>query len=98
MKYNDEVQRINRTHWTVTLGDVSSSYLRAINHKFSLWENIKLKELGDKSTEIIRFGEVTATHPPQNLFVGNRAHDLGSILLTRDIEESEENHDSENSS
>ena len=77
---------MNRTHWTVTLGDLSSGYLRAINHKFALWEMVKLtaeeEEDGEgegvvnpvegeaKKKKYLHFGQITAVLPPANLFTG----------------------------
>lgn len=91
--YSDEVKRMNKAHWTVTLGDASNGHLRAINHKFETWENIKMTAEMDN---ILQLSEL-ATKPPQNLFVGTRAHDLGSILLTRDVGDSEESESEESS-
>ena len=72
---------MNKTHWAVSIGEVSNSYLRAINHKFETWSHIKLAEGGLTSDQNTEFTEIVSK-PPQDIFVGSRAHDLGSILLT----------------
>lgn len=80
-KYNEEVLRMNKTHWSISIGEVSLNYLRAINHKFETWANIKFSDKGLTSDQTTEFSEIVPK-PPQDIFVGNKAHDLGSILLT----------------
>ena len=74
---------MNKTHWTIMLGNASQSYLKAINHKFETWEQIKFSAGTSPEIQALGQGEL-AESPPPNLFIGSKAHDLGSILLTKD--------------
>lgn len=68
-----------KDHWSVTLSHRGIKSIQAINHKFATWKTI----MSDESI----YGKLPQGYLislrnllPNQLFAGDKAHDLGSIL------------------